>query len=244
MNLVLLVEGSETEPRVYEAWLRQRVPTLQRAQTVADLTTDGYVLISGNGYPSYEKRLAGLLRDIDAHPGKVHGLWICVDSDEESHEDRRNEVQAAIEEAKRGTQMETTNPSLEVRVIVRHCCIETWFLGHDGFARAATQAHDVVAFKRFFDVSAEDPELMGRHPGYVTRQSFHLAYLKAMLAESSRRYTKQRPGVVLDPSYFDALRTRCARTGHLASFDTLLAALRAAGDPSPPLRPAAPRRSP
>ena len=26
MNLLLLVEGSETEPRVYEAWLRLRVP--------------------------------------------------------------------------------------------------------------------------------------------------------------------------------------------------------------------------
>jgi len=80
------------------------------------------------------------------------------------------------------------------------------------------------------DVSVDDPEQMETYPGYVTRASFHLAYLKAMLAERSHQYTKQRPRVVLEPSYFEALRTRCARTGHMQSFQRLLEALRVAGD--------------
>ncbi|WP_437316055.1 hypothetical protein [Sorangium sp. So ce385] len=71
---------------------------------------------------------------------------------------------------------------------------------------------------------------MGKYPGYVTRASFHLAYLKAMLIERSHRYTKQRPGVVIEPSYVEALRARCARTEHLPSFRHLLAAFEAAGD--------------
>ena len=63
MNLVLLVEGAETEPRVYEASLRHRLPALRRVPNVADLTADGYVLVSGKGYPSCYRRIAGLLQD-------------------------------------------------------------------------------------------------------------------------------------------------------------------------------------
>src|SRR5262249_16915794 len=151
---------------------------------------------------------------IDASPGKVHSFWICVDSDENTYADRFAEVQQAVADATRGTTLTRTNPSLEIRVIIQHCCIETWLLGHDGFLRTGPQSSDLVEFKRFFDVSTDDPELMGRYPGYVTRQSFHEAYLKAMLAERGHRYTKQRPRVVLEPSYFDALRRRRARSGH------------------------------
>ncbi|WP_437905759.1 hypothetical protein WME95_47205 [Sorangium sp. So ce327] len=82
-------------------------------------------------------------------------------------------------------------------------------------------------------MSTDDPERMGTYPGYVTRASFHLAYLKAMLIERSHRYTKQRPGVVIEPSYFEALRARCARTGHIQSFRRLLSAFEAAGDVGP-----------
>ncbi len=67
---------------------------------------------------------------------------------------------------------------------------------------------------------------MGTFPGYVTRASFHLAYLKAMLTERGRSYSKQHPGIVLDPSYLVALEERCARTGHLMSLGRLFEALR------------------
>lgn len=111
MNLVLLVEGAETEPRVYEAWIRHRLPALQRVPTVADLTTDGYVLVSGMGYPSYARRLTGLLQDIDERPGKVHDFWICVDSDDDSYEARLAEVSRVVAEARASTRLAKTNPS-------------------------------------------------------------------------------------------------------------------------------------
>jgi hypothetical protein len=68
---------------------------------------------------------------------------------------------------------------------------------------------------------------MRRSPGYLRKAHFHLNYLKEMLAERSHRYSKDRPGVVLEHSYFDALRQRCQRTGHLPSFQRLLDALAA-----------------
>jgi hypothetical protein len=231
LNLVLLVEGSETEPKVYQAWLRQRLPALQRVQEVADLETNGYVLVSGKGYPSCYRRLSALLRDMDDHPGKVDAFWLCLDSDEDTYEARHEEAAAAIRDAARGTGLGKTNPSLDLRVIVQHCCIETWFLGHEGFLRAGPQSRKLVAFKRFYDVSKSDPEQMGRPPGYVTRQSFHFDYLREMLAERSHRYTKVKPGVVLEPSYFDALRARCERSGQLASFQKLLGAFDEIEDP-------------
>jgi hypothetical protein len=214
---------------VYRAWLRQRLPALAPVPNVADLTTDGYVLVSGMGYPSCYGRLEALLGDIDDHPGKVDAFWLCLDSDEDTYEARYAEAGAAIHDARQGTKLAETNPLLEVRVIVQHCCIETWFLGHAAFLRTGPQSRELVKFKRFYDVSTEDPELMGAMPGYVTRQSFHLAYLREMLAERSHRYSKKSPGVVLEPSYFDALRDRCERRAHLPSFRKLLDALTEVG---------------
>jgi hypothetical protein len=233
VNLVLLVEGRETEPKVYRAWLRQRLPALVRVPNVADLTSDGYVLVSGKGYPRCYERIEALLRDIDDNPGKVDAFWLCLDSDEDAYEDRYAEAEAAIADARKTTGLDKTNPLLKVRVVVQHCCIETWFLGHEGFLRAGPQSRELVKFKRFYDVSAEDPELMGAAPGYVTRQSFHLSYLREMLAERSHRYSKISPGVVLESSYFDALRARREHRGHLLSFGKLLDAFREVGGCEP-----------
>lgn len=229
MNLVLLVEGAQTEPRVYEAWLARWLPGLRPVRSVADLTTDGYVMVRGKGYPSCYRRIAGLVQDIEAFPGRVDSFWLCLDSDEDTFADRVAEARAAIEEELKKTRLSSQYPPFDVRVIVQHCCIETWFLGHTKFLRSGAQDPELVRFKRFYNVSVDDPEEMPALAGYVTRQSFHLAYLKAMFAERSTSYTKQNPREVLSPAYFDALRKRHEDTSHLASFGVLLEALRAAG---------------
>jgi hypothetical protein len=228
MNLAILVEGSETEPQVYRAWLRRLLPAMREVQAVADLSTDGYVLVKGMGIPSYVRRLAALLKDIDDHPGSVQALWICIDAEEATYEQRRRKVSDAIANGKVGTRLSITNPTLDIRILVQNCCIETWFLGHEAFARAGTQARAIVDYRRFYDVSERDPEQMPAKGGAL-RADFHLDYLQAMLAEHQQPYSKKNPGIVLDPSYFDALHKRCARTGHLPSFQALLDALRAAG---------------
>ncbi len=63
---------------------------------------------------------------------------------------------------------------------------------------------------------------MGRPRGFVTRQSFHEAYLKEMLAEQGKSYSKSHPGVVLENNYLASLRDRWATTSHLRSLKRLL----------------------
>ena len=233
MNLVVLVEGAQTEPQVYTAWIALRAPALRPVGAIADLTTSGYVLVSGGGYPRYERAIAGLLEDMDDWPGRVNEFWICVDSDDEPCEARRAEVEKAVEKHKRDRRLSTTNPLLRVRILIQHCCIETWFLGNDRLMASDPKPGPLADLKQFWDVSVADPEEMGTYRGYPTRANFHTAYLRAMLAEHRIRYTKSRPGVVLEPSYLEALEARCLRTGHVPSFRRLLDALAAVGTPGP-----------
>lgn len=127
-----------------------------------------------------------------------------------------------MHEAAEKTSVRQKKPQLELHVIVQHCCIETWFLGHRKMLRRSPMSPRLAALKRFYDVSEADPELMDKPEGYLTRASFHLEYLKEMLRERDKSYSKDHPGVVCAPDYFDALRERCATTGHLASLSNLL----------------------
>lgn len=229
MKLVLLVEGAQTEPKVYRSWLEHCLPELQRVPNVADLTTDGYVLVSGKGYPACFNRIAALLRDIEDHPGAVDEFWLCLDSDEDSRAARESKAHAAIRERLEGTKLAQRDPPLKVRVLVQHCCIETWFLGHTGMLAPEPKSTELAGYKQFFDVGTRDPEQMQAQRGYVTRQSFHLAYLRAMMAEQGGSYSKTNPGVVLRSSYFDALRERFVMTSHIPSFGELIEALREVG---------------
>jgi hypothetical protein len=52
MNLYFLVEGTQSERKVYPAWLAHILPELQRVQSCDDVNEKNYYLISGEGYPS------------------------------------------------------------------------------------------------------------------------------------------------------------------------------------------------
>jgi hypothetical protein len=107
---------------------------------------------------------------------------------------------------------------------VQHCCIETWFLGNSKILRKHPQSNKLLEFKKFYDVSINDPELMDCPEGYLTKASFHLEYLKEMLIEQNPnlRYTKKYPGPTTEKAYLDALRQRCEKTEHLPSLKRLL----------------------
>jgi len=225
-NLVLLVEG-DTEQYLYESWLRHRHPELTRVPLVADLEHSNYVLVNGKGYPQYMRNLASLLLDIDKHPGRVSEFWICVDSEEETYEGRYQYLLNAVSTNRDQIGIKKSNPSLTCRIIVQHCCVETWLLGNAGFLRQGPQGRDLIEFKRFFDVSTQDPEEMGTFPGYITRASSHQAYLKAMFRERGQSYSKQHPAAAREANYLDALEQRCRTTPHLRSLRELFAGMSA-----------------
>jgi hypothetical protein len=88
---------------------------------------------------------------------------------------------------------------------------------------AYARAH-LVPIDRRWDMNEirEAFELPTAVQAYLTRQSFHLAYLQEMLQEQGKTYSKAFPGVVLEANYLEALRQRCASTCHLPSLKTLL----------------------
>ena len=222
MNLYFLVEGDRTETKLYRRWIGHALPHLSEVHLVSDLTGDRYYIISGGGYPSYVDRIRDSFLDLKDHPAVDH-FFICIDSEERSYEDKLAEIAEELARAERDTRVRDGSPHFHSHVIVQHCCAETWFLGHRRMMTRNPTSPDLLRFQRFFDVRIDDPERMRCLPGYVTRASFHLAYLKAMLIEKNPRlhYTKQRPGEVLEAHYFDALRERCAE-GDLASLRVLL----------------------
>ncbi|HSO00008.1 MAG TPA: hypothetical protein VLS89_17060 [Candidatus Nanopelagicales bacterium] len=221
MNLYLLVEGDRTEPRVYREWIKLTFPHLTGVDRLSEVTADCYFIFRGGGYPSYIKRIKNALADIAAHPRMDH-FFVCVDSEERSCAERLAEVQGVIEQAEAEIRVRAKHPRLQSHVIVQHCCLETWFLGHTRMMRRNPSSTRLVEMKRFYDVSVNDPELMGRPSGYLTRSDFHLEYLKEMLREQGKTYSKIHPGVVTESSYLDALRHRWGTTGHLSSLGRLL----------------------
>jgi hypothetical protein len=232
VNLLLLVEG-DTEARLYESWLRHRAPWLKRVSLVADLQHASYVLVNGKGYPQFLRNIDALLQDIQDYPGRVGEFWICADAEEVAYEAQYQYLVEILERLCANLHVRPSNPGLTLRVIVQNCCIETWLLGNAGFLRQGPQGRDLVDFKRFFDVSTQDPEAMGTLQGYLTRASFHEAYLKAMFRERGHNYSKQHPAVAREGNYLDALEQRFRTTPHLRSMSELFAGLAALTSPLP-----------
>lgn len=221
MKLYFLVEGDRTEPIIYRHWVEHTFPGIVRARRIEDLQDDGYLIQKGGGYPSCLQRIGDAMLEMTDVPIVDH-FFICVDAEEVPLADRFEEFQVAVGEEAERVRLRERCPGLNVHVIVQNCCIETWLLGHSKMLRRAPHSNRLVEMKTFYDVSALDPEAMGSPRGYVTRQSFHEAYLKEMLAEQGKSYSKVHPGVVLESNYLSSLRDRCAATSHLRSLQRLL----------------------
>jgi hypothetical protein len=181
VNLYFLVEGNSTEPKVYRHWIRHALPHLSEVGLAAELTGNRFYILSGGGYPSYVDRIRSSLLDLKDHAA-IDNFFICIDSEEWSYQERLSEITEELARAERETRVRDGNPNFRSHVIVQHCCAETWFLGHRTMMTRNPTSPDLLRFKRFFDVGTADPENMARPDGYVTRASFHLAYLKAMLS--------------------------------------------------------------
>ena len=222
MSLCFLVEGDRTEKRMYRAWVGHVFPSLTHVLTIGEITSSSYCVISGGGIPLYKEELRDALSDIRQN-AQVRHLFLCIDAEELSREERRREMEDEIRKAEIESRVRTGNPWLAIHPIVQNCCVETWFLGHAKMMRRNPSSELLREFKAFYDVSERDPERMAAYRGFRTRAEFHLHYLKEMLREQNPMlsYTKKRPDAVLGADYLRALRHRCVATGHLASLQEL-----------------------
>lgn len=212
MNIYFLVEGKRTEKKVYPRWISYLIPELSEISDPFEVTNNNFYLFTGNGYPSLlNNHLRNAVEDMNMID-KFDFLVICLDSDEETVSDRRNEVFKFIEDSK-------LKPSkFTFEVIVQNKCIETWFLGNRKIYSPQPKNSELIKCTKFYNVKTDNPELMTKLKQFGTCSQFHEIYLSEILLEKNIRYTKKNPNAVVERYYLNELIQRHTDTGHLGSF--------------------------
>ena len=205
MNIYFLVEGQSSEPDVYPAWISYLVPELIRVNNFDDVDRNNYYLFSSYGIPYIEKDIVNAIMDINSL-GKYHYFVICVDADAATVSQREAKILKLIEEKNIAL---ANNTSL--KIIVQNRCIETWFLGNRKvYTRNPQKNPHFIEYTRFYNVSQNDPELMGKLDDFEgSISSFHFTYLKAMFNErSNMKYSKSNSIEVQKLTYLNELIKR------------------------------------
>jgi len=211
MNIYFLVEGTRSEKKVYPAWMSYLVPQLRRVHHVDHVTENTYYLFSAQGYPSILRHIAAAIEDMNTIKAYDY-LAICLDADDLSVEERISEVRQVVNGA-----LLKAKPV----VVVQNRCLETWFLGNRKLCARFPNAHPFIEYKRFYDVSQNDPELMEKPPAFHSSISqFHAEYLIRMLREKRLTYSKKAVKVVCQPDYIQELQQRVQETPHLNTLRT------------------------
>ncbi|WP_309736173.1 hypothetical protein [Chamaesiphon sp. OTE_75_metabat_556] len=214
MNLYFIVEG-KTERQVYPFWLGYLLPELQRVKNPSQAHTNNYYLISGGGYPSLYEEVEAAVENINISQ-KYNYLIICTDAEENSVEYMQQEVREYFLE----NQLNLENTQL--KIVIQNRCIETWFLGNSKIYSRQPQSQRLLDYNRYYDVSKECPELMGKYESDV-HAHFHEAYLKELFAARNMQYSKTKPRDVQEEYYLQELQSRSQRqANHLPTFQNFI----------------------
>ncbi|TAG60007.1 MAG: hypothetical protein EAZ28_09120 [Oscillatoriales cyanobacterium] len=210
MNLYFLVEGMQSERKVYPAWLSHLLPELTRVQSYDEVNEKNYYLISGEGYPSLYDFIPPSIEEINLS-GKYNYFVVCFDAEENTVAERYAEIYDFFNQEK------LVLKNTELVLIVQNRCLESWLLGNRNIYSRHPQhlrdhqsqlLLDLLDYNKYYDVSIECPEKMGRYHKFHTHAQFHGAYLRALLAAKHTTYSKTRPGDALKPFYLEQLLKR------------------------------------
>jgi Domain of unknown function (DUF4276) len=214
MNLYFIVEG-ETERKVYPSWLSYLLPELQRVKNPSQAHTNNYYLISGGGYPSLYEEVEAAVENINISQ-KYNYLIICTDAEENSVEHMQQEISEYFLEN------ELNIENSQLKIVIQNRCIETWFLGNSRIYSRQPQSQRLLEYNRYYDVSKECPELMGKYESDV-HAHFHEAYLKELFAAKNMQYSKTKPRDVQEEYYLQELQIRSQRqANHLPTFQNFI----------------------
>ncbi|MEG4421671.1 hypothetical protein QUA70_24245 [Microcoleus sp. LAD1_D5] len=202
MNLYFLVEGTQSERKVYPAWLAHLLPELQRVDNCDDVNEKNYYLISGEGYPSliYDF-IPRSIAEINSN-GKYNYFVVCLDAEENTVAELTTEIYEFLTEQK----MKLNHT--ELVLIFQNRCLESWLLGNRKIYARNPQNKLLLDYTKYYDVSVNCPENMGRYQDFNTHAQFHGAYLRALFEAKNITYSKKRPGDVLKPFYLEQLLAR------------------------------------
>lgn len=214
MNIYFLVEGKRTEMKVYPKWLSILIPELSRVQWHHEVTSNNYCIFTGDGFPSLlDNHLKNSIEDIN-DSGNFNYLVICLDSDDDSIEERKQQVVDFIND-----ENIEINPRTKLVIIVQNKCFETWFLGNTKIFKNNPTSSYLIDCIKHYNVKTDDPELMEKPQDFdQTTAIFHSSYLQEILAERKIKYSKKNPQEVTEKYFLEELIKRNSKTNHLQSF--------------------------
>jgi hypothetical protein len=226
MRCYVIVEGESTEPKLLRAWFGFTLPQLTEVPAVHLLRENTYFILSAKGQGNFERVIDDALGDVEDY-GNVDHLVIWADAEDFGYEPTVRSIE---------DQINAGSHIVRKHLIVANCCTETWFLGHKKMLRQRPTNEVLREYKKFYDVSKYDPEMMSKPPHHTASvANFHYEYLKEMLNDQIRNtgshyhYSKHSPGMALEQHYFDALIERANSTGHISSFNSMISCLKALG---------------
>jgi len=214
----VVVEGRVVEKAVYTVWIPLVNNTLTRAAYLTDVAGNNFYIVSGNGYPQYFDVIDAALQDVAADD-TFDRLVICIDSEEMTLEEKREEVVTHVQGTGFG--------HVDYRVVVQHFCFETWALGNRVIGSKNPQNEALRRYRQLYNVRSRDPEgLPALDEEQLTRSQFAEKYLRLMLNDrhKSLTYSKANPRVVAHPKYFQHVCNRLNDTHHIQSFRAFLEA--------------------
>lgn len=216
MNLLVLVEGESASRRIYKTWIPYVNKKLVYINGLDEYSENNFYVLAGKGQPGIMNIVEQAVLDANSIE-KIDRLVIAMDSENLGQHERYLEVRNRVDRI---------GCNKEVRYIIQHFCLETWLLAHDGIHRRRPSTEDAVAYRKYFDLRKNDPELL---PGYPEnnwlRAQFAYQYLRAAMADvnysTSRRitYSKFNPGGVIQEPYFRNITRRMNSKVHIQSFN-------------------------
>jgi hypothetical protein len=217
MNIYFLVEGKRTERKIYPAWLSHLLPELQQVKNYDEVNQNNYYLFSAEGYPSIiYQHFPNAAADIVAN-GKYDYFVVCIDAEENTVNSVKKEIYDFIND-------ENINIGLtQLVIIVQNRCIETWFLGNRKIYSRHPQSQTLLNYNRYYNISVNCPEEMGKYSNFNTHAQFHEAYLKELFRAKTINYSKNNPGEVVKLYYLEQLQIRVQENSHhLPTFQDFL----------------------
>lgn len=221
MNCYFLVEGKETESKLYPRLISHFIPQYKEVKDVNDLTSNSYCIFSGYGYPSIVKeRLHGTLRlikDINSkskHTNvKIDALIIVIDADVYRSYDS---AKKAMEQKLKNVKSEIKEAHVTVYTIIQNRCIESWLLANETVFPVQYD-NDFKEYVDYYDVRKLDPEKMVSNDQSITDGQYAYNYLTELVCQGGRHYSKSNIDDVSTKEGFESIFNRF-KNGHIQSF--------------------------
>ena len=216
MNYYFLLEDEKSFIKVLPKWLEYMGFYNKRVADISEITEDCYVMQSGQGVTQLITR--ALFQTIDTifqNAGKVDQLIVILDSEQYNVEYRKNEVKKKIEDY---VENQCIKLDFTYKIFVCNHCFETWLLGNSSLFPSDNVGKNKSfwIYYNHYNVKENDPEnMLPPIDVYETIASYHFHYLHELCRYNRIKYTKKKPEIMSQKSYFDEIVKRINSTPHL-----------------------------